>query len=173
MGLSGSGGHSVRFLPEMPKHPAVNVDGVSFVRPEPCGVDMPLTLSYDLAGAPANRHNYLRSMLERFGWKRLGGSVFRYSGRNSKTVGLHEDWLNDVAPSLMFFRSYIPHHDLRLKRFTIDAQGVSFVDHSDPTARVGRPLVSGTKMKFITPTNNASAVQTLRDFLDASEKAAM
>jgi len=133
---------------------------------------MPITLSYDLAGVPSNRRNYLRSMLERFGWKRLGGSVFRYSGRTAKNVALQEDWLNDVAPSLMFFRSYVRRHKLSLTRFTIDAQGVSFLDLSDSSAPVGRPIISGKKMRFIEPTNRASAVQTLRDFIDNAEEAA-
>jgi len=67
---------------------------------------MPITLSYDLRGAHPNRRNYLRSMLERFGWRRLGGSVFRYSGRHGKATGTtQQDWLNDVAPSIMLFRS--------------------------------------------------------------------
>jgi hypothetical protein len=37
---------------------------------------MPVTVSYDLADADYNDRNYVRSMFERFGWKRLGGSVF-------------------------------------------------------------------------------------------------
>jgi hypothetical protein len=32
---------------------------------------MPITLSYDLKGAPPNQRNYIRSMFERFGWQRL------------------------------------------------------------------------------------------------------
>jgi hypothetical protein len=109
---------------------------------------MPITLSYDLSGAHPNRRNYVRSMLERFGWQRLGGSVFRYSGRHSSAGGgLQEDWLNDVAPSLMLMRSYIRRHKLALTRFTIDAQGVSFLDHSDPLAKVGRPIVSGAERR--------------------------
>src|SRR5690349_3373939 len=112
---------------------------------------MPITLSYDLAGAPPNRRNYLRSMLERFGWKRLGGSVFRYSVRSSKAAGLQEDWLNDIAPSLMFFRAYIRKHKLSLTRLTIDSQGVSFLDHSDASAPIGRGVISGAKMKLLKP----------------------
>ncbi len=63
---------------------------------------MPITLSYDLQNATPNQRNYVRSMFERYGWKRLGGSVFRYGGRSINHV-THEDWLNDVAPALMFF----------------------------------------------------------------------
>jgi hypothetical protein len=39
---------------------------------------MPITLSYDLQTDDANHRTYIRSMFERFGWRRLGGSVFRY-----------------------------------------------------------------------------------------------
>lgn len=132
---------------------------------------MPITLSFDLANAPTQRRNYLRSMLERFGWRRLGGSVFRYSGRMTKASGLQEDWLNDVAPSLMFFRSYIRRHKLTLTRFTIDAQGVSFMDRSDSDAPVGQPIVSGAKMKLLKPTNFQSSEKTIRQFVDAAEQA--
>jgi len=131
---------------------------------------MPVTLSYDLKGASSDRRNYLRSMLERFGWKRLGGSVFRYSGRKSDG-GLQEDWLNDIAPSLMFFRSYVRRHKLSLTRFTIDAQGVSFLDHSDKAAKVGRSILAGGKMALKTPTNPQSSEKTIRSFIDAAEEA--
>lgn len=132
---------------------------------------MPITLSYDLKGAPPNRRNYVRSMLERFGWTRLGGSVFRYSGRPGKmSEAQEEDWLNDIAPSLMIFRSYIRKHKLKLTRFTIDAQGVSFLDHSDPNARIGRPIASGTKMNLIIPTNRQASEQSVRNFVDAAEE---
>jgi hypothetical protein len=33
---------------------------------------MPITVSYDLAEAGTNERNYIRSMFERFGWKRFG-----------------------------------------------------------------------------------------------------
>jgi hypothetical protein len=64
---------------------------------------MPITISYDLKTEDTNHRNYIRSMFERFGWKRLGGSVLRYEvGENEE-----EDWLNDVVPALMLFRSYV------------------------------------------------------------------
>src|SRR4051812_44515154 len=64
---------------------------------------MPITISYDLAAAESNDRNYIRSMFERFSWKRLGGSVFRYNWVDDNG---QEDWLNDVVPALMMFRSY-------------------------------------------------------------------
>jgi hypothetical protein len=64
---------------------------------------MPITLSYDLQDATPNQRNYVRNALERFGWKRLGGSVFRYDGlRVARGRPLEEDWLNEVIPSLIF-----------------------------------------------------------------------
>jgi hypothetical protein len=53
---------------------------------------MPVTVSYDLTHATVSERNYVRSMFERFGWKRLGGSVFRYGGRKIAGV-VQEDWL--------------------------------------------------------------------------------
>jgi hypothetical protein len=58
---------------------------------------MPITVSYDLAEASPADRNYIRSMFERFGWKRLGGSVLRYQLIDGQD---EEDWLNDVVPAL-------------------------------------------------------------------------
>jgi hypothetical protein len=33
---------------------------------------MPITVSYDLTAVDTNERTYIRSMFERFGWKRLG-----------------------------------------------------------------------------------------------------
>jgi hypothetical protein len=96
--------------------------------------------------------------------------VFRYSGRHSTKSGVQEDWMNDVAPSLMFFRSYIRCHKLKLSRLTLDAQGVSFLDFSDPSAIVGRRVVSGAKMKLVQPTNVTSSVRRIRRFVDAASE---
>jgi hypothetical protein len=49
---------------------------------------MPITISYDLQTDDTNHRNYIRSMFERFGWKRLGGSVLRYEVTDDQ-----EDWL--------------------------------------------------------------------------------
>src|SRR6266849_1695750 len=89
--------------------------------------EMPITVSYDLSDADTNERNYIRSMFERFGWKRLGGSVFRYEGD-----GYEEDWLNEVIPALMIFRSYILAKDIDLRFFTLDTNSVTHIDFSDP-----------------------------------------
>ncbi|MEZ5785917.1 MAG: hypothetical protein R3D62_05425 [Xanthobacteraceae bacterium] len=65
---------------------------------------MPITISYDITDADNAERNYIRSMFERFGWSRLGGSVFRYQVIEGQS---EEDWLNDVIPALMLFRSYV------------------------------------------------------------------
>jgi CRISPR-associated endonuclease Cas2 len=79
---------------------------------------VPITISYDLKTDDPNQRNYLRSMLERFGWKRLGGSVFRYPAES----GQEEDWMNRVIPALMFFRSYILKNNIEIKFFTLDCR---------------------------------------------------
>jgi len=58
-----------------------------------------------------------------------------------------------------------------LTRFTIDAQGVSFLLHSDQNATIGRSIVSGTKMRFKDPTNGQASVRSLRDFVNSTEAA--
>jgi hypothetical protein len=133
---------------------------------------MPVTLSYDLQDATPNQRNYVRSALERCGWKRLGGSVFRYDGlRPSRRRPLEEDWLNEVIPSLMFFRSYILNHGLTLRFFTLDAASVARIDHSDPALLLGRSPLSGGASTFHQPTNPQSAIGTLRAFIDAAAAA--
>ncbi len=128
---------------------------------------MPITVSYDLTGvAPANR-NYIRSMLERFHWKRLGGSVFRYDGIPQSDGTLYEDWLNHVAPSLMFLRSYLLRHNITLRFFTVDAASTSFLDHSDQSALLGSNPQRGDDINFAEPTNNQSSVSTIKSFINA------
>lgn len=126
---------------------------------------MAVTVSYDLSAVPAQQRNYIRSMFERFGWKRLGGSVFRYSGRkiNGRVT---EDWLNDVIPSLMFFRSYVLKNQIDLKFFTLDSASVCFLDFSDPALTLGRMPQDGPGLTLSTPTNTQSAASKLREFVD-------
>jgi hypothetical protein len=81
---------------------------------------MPITISYDITTDDNNHHNYIRSMFERFGWERLGGSVLRYEMRDAQ-----EDWLNDVAPALMIFRSYLLAKDIKLKFFLPSTRAAS------------------------------------------------
>lgn len=132
---------------------------------------MPVTLSYDIQTNDTNHRNYLRSMLERFGWQRLGGSVFRYKGRLIEDGSLHEDWLNDIAPSIMFLRSYILARDIHLRFLTIDAASSSFLDHTDPTAPLGHPPYDGDTLALLPPTNNQSSEQRIRGFVDAAAEA--
>lgn len=100
---------------------------------------MPITVSYDLQNATPAQRNYVRSMFERFGFRRLGGSVFRYA----KIRDAEEDWLNDVAPALMFFRSYVLHHAITIRYFTLDTHAVARIDHSDAERPLGhQPLAA-------------------------------
>ncbi len=132
---------------------------------------MPLTLTYDITNDPANHRTYIRSSLERFGWQRLGGSVFRYVGREIADGSLYEDWLNDIAPSIMFVRSYILRHNLHLSFLTIDAASTSFLDFTDQALILGRPPLNGAELDLVQPTNVQSSVQALRDFVDAATAA--
>ena len=109
-------------------------------------------------------------MFERFGWRRLGGSVFRYSGRKIAGV-LQEDWLNDVAPAVMFFRSYVLRNTIKVKSFTLDAMSVSRVDYSG-SPHFGRRPKRGTHLSLMKPTNSQSSKKKLRDFVDAGIAAA-
>jgi hypothetical protein len=109
-------------------------------------------------------------MFERFGWKRLGGSVFRYGGRKIGGV-LQEDWLNDVAPAVMFFRSYVLRKSIPVTSFTLDAMSVSRIDYSGVPHFGRRPRI-GTKLSLKKPTNVQSSEKKLRDFVDAAIAAA-
>lgn len=130
---------------------------------------MPVTLSYDIRTDDPNQRSYLRSMLERFGWTRLGGSVFRYDGRQiGRTRNREEDWLNDVAPSLMFFRSYCLHHNIEVRFFTLDAASVARVDNSDPAAPYGNQPLDSANIGLRAPTNTQSSADRIRRFLDAA-----
>jgi hypothetical protein len=132
---------------------------------------MPITVSYDVADlTPANR-NYIRSMLERFYWKRLGGSVFRYEGILQDDATRYEDWLNHVAPSLMFLRSYLLQHNITLRFFTVDAASTSFLDHSDPSALLGPNPQRGDCINLAEPTNSQSSVSTIKNFIDTGIQA--
>lgn len=70
--------------------------------------------------------------LERLHWRRLGGSVFRYDGVSQADGTLHEDWLNHIAPSLMFPQSFLVARGITLKFLTVDASSIRFLDHSMP-----------------------------------------
>jgi hypothetical protein len=131
---------------------------------------MPLTLTYDIQTADTNKQNYVRSALERFGWRRLGGSVFRYGADFLELA--EEDWLNHVIPSLMFFRCYLKKNSITLTKFTIDTHGASFFDASDVNSVLGRGIQTGTELDLRTPTNPQSGVKALKDFVDGCTSAA-
>jgi hypothetical protein len=122
---------------------------------------MPVTLSYDLGNITPAQRNYVRSMFERFGWTRLGGSVLRYQGRKITNQGLVEDWLNDVVPAIMLFRSYALSHAIELTRFTVDATSVARVEPG-----YGRRPRIGAALALKNPTNRQSSAQALRTFVD-------
>ena len=126
---------------------------------------MPVTISYDLENVPNNDRTYIRSALERFGWKRLGGSTFRYPA----DPGADEDWLNHVIPSLMFLRSFLVGRGHQLKFFTIDAHGVSLIDQNDPFLIAGFPPVKSEYIRFSEPTNVQSALKALKEFVDGAD----
>jgi CRISPR/Cas system-associated endoribonuclease Cas2 len=132
---------------------------------------MPVIVTYDLKRAPVQDRNYLRSMFERFGWKRVGGSVLRYDGEEQADGSMQEDWLNCVAPALMFFRSYVLEKKLKLTFFTIDAASTSFLDNSDPIAMLGRAPEAGTALPLVAPICEQSAAATIRKFVDATATA--
>jgi hypothetical protein len=104
-------------------------------------------------------------MFERFGWRRLGGSVFRYEGVRQDGE-MYEDWLNHIVPALMFMRSYIVERDLDLSFFTVSASGSSFIDNSDPGNSYGNQPLDGDNLNDIQPTNEQSSIRTIRQFID-------
>ena len=128
---------------------------------------MPVTITYDLSGVAGNHRTWIRSMLERFGFRRLGGSVFRYEGQENAAGDVSEDWLNHVAPAITLLRSYVLRNNLLLARFTVDAHSVAFVDHSDPAALYGTPVQRGDDLTLIEPTNPQAGEASLRAFVDA------
>jgi hypothetical protein len=116
---------------------------------------MPLTLTYDFSeNGGTTHHNYVRSMFERFAWKQIGGSTFTYMGRKVRGQ-MQEDWLNEVAPSIMHFRSYLLKHKLKLNKFTLNASSFTTLDHSSPGTRVGRKPLRGKSLKLTVPPANA------------------
>jgi hypothetical protein len=125
---------------------------------------MPITVSYDITNAENSERNYIRSMFERFCWRRLGGSVFRYDW-NDKTG--QEDWLNDVVPALMIFRSYCLAKKIKITFFTLDTASVTRLDTSDPGALVGTEVETGDEKIFCDPTNQQSSKKRLRRAITA------
>lgn len=123
---------------------------------------MPVTVSYDLR-TDDNHRNYIRSMFERFGWKRLGGSVFRYANQNGE-----EDWLNSVSPALMFFRSYVKAKNIEVRSFTLDAHRIAHIDFSAEDAQLGSQRASPDELILENPENPQSSIRTIRRFVQAA-----
>lgn len=135
---------------------------------------MPVTISYDLESSTItnNDRNYLRSALERFHWRRLGGSVFRYDGIDDGAGGRYEDWFNHVVPALMFVRSFIQKKDIKITAFTVDAFSVARIDHTEPSATYGERPQTGSALSLGQPTNSQSSEKALRDFIDGCTNSA-
>jgi hypothetical protein len=134
---------------------------------------MPVTISYDLGRIENNERSYVRSMLERFNWRRLGGSVFRYDGIAQPDGSKYEDGLNQVVPALMFFRSFLLARGIDLRYFTLDATGsVTAIDQTDPALLFGVLPQCGANLPLVQPTNVQSAEQTVRAFIDSGINAA-
>ena len=135
---------------------------------------MPITISFDLRTAEGNgnHRSYLRSMFERFGWRRLGGTLLRYQGRALADGTIEEDWLNDVIPSLMFFRSYVINHQIEVRYFTLDSVSVAHLDFSDPALTLGTLPQGGGDLDLRAPTNPQSSERRIRDFVDAAVRSA-
>lgn len=125
---------------------------------------MSLTLTYDISAKSGNHHNYVRSMFERFGWKQIGGSTVTYSGRKISGVS-QEDWLNDVVPAIMYFRSYLLKHKLKLNKFTINALSFSVLDHTSKK-KLGRRPLAGSALKLKVPMSKQSGEKRIRSFVE-------
>lgn len=127
---------------------------------------MPVTVSYDFRGAEGNQLNILRTSFERFGFRRLGNSLFRH---DANVAG--DDWLNCIAPAMMFFRSYVLHHNMQLIRFTVDCHGASFIDFSGvPT--FGELPLEGANLHLAQPTLQAGTDAALTTWVDDCTAAA-
>ena len=93
--------------------------------------------------------------------------MFRYDGRRIRGHGLVEDWLNDVVPAIMFFRSYVMRHAIDVQRFTLDTMSVARLEPG-----YGRRIRTGATLELKEPTNHQASVQSLRDFVDDTIAAA-
>jgi hypothetical protein len=92
--------------------------------------------------------------------------VFRYEKKRGE-----EDWLNDVVPSIMFFRSYILANNIKVKFLTLDAASVARVDLSAKDRKLGkRPYVYPRLNPK--PGNKQSSVKKIRGFLKSAIDAA-
>jgi hypothetical protein len=89
----------------------------------------------------------------------LGGkgcSVFRYE------MDGEEDWLNEVVPALMIFRSYLLAKGISITAFTLDTHSVARIDTSDPDETLGYAPADGEDITLYAPTNNQSSEKRIR-----------
>jgi hypothetical protein len=90
------------------------------------------------------------------------GSVLRYEVDEGE-----EDWLNDVVPALMLFRSYVVAKGITLKFFTLDTHSVARIDLSDPDEELGFEPDNGDDIFLHKPTNIQSSKKRIRRGIDA------
>ena len=125
---------------------------------------MPIIFSYDLEAATPAQRNRLQSMFERFGWELVGGSCYRYPKLNSQKK--LEDWLNEVVPALMMFRSYVRKRGLVVKKYSVDTH----VSTGKGTTH-GRGPLSSRDIKWAKPKNAQFGLKKLKRWLSAVEDA--
>ena len=94
--------------------------------------------------------------------------MLRYQGRALADGTIEEDWLNDVIPSLMFFRSYVINHQIEVRFFTLGSVSVAHLDFSDPALTLGILPQCGGGLGLRSPTNPQSSERRIRDFVDAA-----
>jgi hypothetical protein len=118
-------------------------------------------ISYNFQGAAGVHNSRMQSMFERFGWQNVGGSCYRYPPLAAQPEV--EDWLNQVIPALMLFRTYIVGHNLQLDGLSIDAHSSTGIDAN---SGVGSQPQAGANINLTTPTNPQFGVKNLRNWLN-------
>lgn len=122
---------------------------------------MPIMISYNFQGAIGVHHSRIQSMFERFGWQNVGGSCYRYPPLAAQPPV--EDWLNQVIPALMLFRTYIVGHNLQLGNLSIDAHSSTGIDANNGVGSQPQP---GANINLFAPTNPQFGEQNLRNWLN-------
>jgi hypothetical protein len=103
-------------------------------------------------------------MFERFGWERIGGTAYRYPSLDANT-DVVEDWLNQVVPAIMLFRSYLSNYpQVKLRRFSLHTSSSVGVNASN---FVGRAVVAGSLAANSNPSSPGQfGMQKLEAWLD-------
>lgn len=89
--------------------------------------------------------------------------MFRYAPED-----VEEDWLNEVAPAIMLFRSYVVAHKIEIRFFTLDTHSVARIDFSDPETTVGYAPDNGDDITLYEPTNKQSSEKRIRRAINSS-----